>query len=303
MEKVTVFLLSSNRPNFIGETIDSIAGQSSKNFKLIVSDNSSNDEVEKLIKNKYQDLSYIRRTPRLPALEHFKTVLSEVKSEYFVIFHDDDLMHEDYISRMVEVLDQDASLSAVGCNAWIIKDDNITKRIFFQQKERKKIIRTNEDLITPYLRFLDRVAPFPGYMYRTEKVKGLFLDASEGGKYSDTSFLMKVAARSSICWLKDPLMYYRFHSGNDSGENSIPQHLRLLRFIFKNTSLERQDDLINQYKFAYWLKWILNRDNWKASSCSFRKFRVIATFVFFRGSFILIKNPAIFKRIIYNKIF
>lgn len=303
MEKVTVFLLSSNRANLIGQTIDSIAVQNDKNFRLIVSDNSSNNEVEKLVADKYSNLSYIRRAPRLPALDHFKTVLSEVESEYFVIFHDDDIMHEDYIRRMVDVLDQDPALAAVGCNAQIMKDDNFTRRIFFRQHESKKILRGNEALIAPYLKFLDRVAPFPGYMYRTEKVKGLFLDASEGGKYSDASFLMKVAERSAVCWLKDPLMYYRFHSGNDSGTNSIPQHLRLLRFIFRNTKLDRRSGLIRQYKFAYWLKWVLNRENWKSSNCSRRKLRIVAKFVFFQGSFMLIKDPAIVKRIIYNKIF
>lgn len=303
MEKVTIVLLSSNRPNFIGKTIDSIKVQSENNFRLIVSDNSSNNEVEQIVADKYPDLSYIRRIPRLSALDHFKTVLSEVNSEYFVIFHDDDLMHEDYVSRMVEVLDADASLSAVGCNARIIKDEDFTKRIFFRQQERKKIIQSNEDFIAPYLRFMDRVAPFPGYMYRTEKVRGLFLDVAEGGKYSDVSFLMQVASRAPICWLKDPLIYYRFHSGNDSGTNSIPQHLRLLRFIFRNTELDRRSDLIKQYKFAYWLKWLLNRGNWNFSRYSLRKLRVVAKFVLFQGSFMMIKDPAIFKRIIHNKIF
>lgn len=303
MEKVTVFLLSSNRANFIGKTIDSITAQKNKNFRLIISDNSSNDEVEELVKSKYSDLFYIRRRPRLPALDHFKTVLSEVESEYFVIFHDDDLMHEDYIHQMSEVLDQNESLAAVACNAWIIKDETLTRKIFFRQKQRENIFISNEELIAPYLKFLNRVAPFPGYMYRTEKVKGLFLDASEGGKYSDTSFLMKVAERAPVCWLKDPLMYYRFHSGNDSGTNNIPQHLRLLRFIVRNTKLDRRNGLIRQYKFAYWLKWILHRENWRVNRCSIGKFRTIAAFVFSQGFFMLIKDPAIVKRIIYNKIF
>lgn len=302
MKKVSVFLLSSDRPKLIVETIDSILAQSYKDFELVVSDNSAHDEVEQLMRSRYPQVRYVRRTPRRPALVHFETILNEVDSEFFVLFHDDDIMLPGYLERMVSVMNEQTELAALGCNAWIMRDQQITEKKFVNQLEEQKLFTTPEALVTPYLQILTSVAPFPGYMYRSEKVRGLCLKHHEGGKYADVSFLMKVASRGPVCWLGEPLMKYRFHSGNDSGVESIWQQLRLLRFVYKNTSFNRRSDLVKQYRFAYWTRWLLNRKNWKTDRFFLSKFKTIASFVLGYGTYALITQPVLWKRIITKKI-
>lgn len=82
--KVTVYVMSHERPAFVAETIDSILSQTYKNFEIIVSDNSEHDEVERLVRTRYPAVRCVRRKPSLPALDHFRAVLSEIDAEYFV---------------------------------------------------------------------------------------------------------------------------------------------------------------------------------------------------------------------------
>jgi glycosyltransferase involved in cell wall biosynthesis len=296
--KVTVFLLSCDRSNLITTAIDSILAQSFLDFELIVSDNSAHDDVELLLKQFYPEVCYVRRRPQIAALAHFRLILSEVNTEYFVLFHDDDLLLPNYLECALEYFNLDSEASAVGCNAAILKDDTETgKKIFPVEVKDNIYIESSEQLATHYL-FLDGyAAPFPSYMYRTEKIRDLSLNYQEGGKYSDVAFLMKVAQRGPIIWLSEPLMKYRFHSGNDSSSESIGQKLRLLRFVCSNTGIARRGELVNKFRFMYWQRW-LRRDR----TGSAKKQLVIVRFVLGEALNVLFKQPRVLFRLIARRL-
>jgi hypothetical protein len=104
-----------------------------------------------------------------------------------------------------------------------------------------------------------RPAPFPAYMYRTVATRGLFLDAKDGGKYADVAFLFKLVSRGPIQWLSDPLIAYRIHGSNDSGEVNIVQQLRLLRFARKIASPSIDTALADEVRFVMYFRWLRAR--------------------------------------------
>src|SRR5450759_2365677 len=98
MPKVQIFIATYNRSTLVINAINSALNQDFDSFEVIVSDNSSNDETEDLISGfKSKQLTYKRRKPSMPATDHLNSILQEVTSEYFMIFHDDDMMHKDMI--------------------------------------------------------------------------------------------------------------------------------------------------------------------------------------------------------------
>lgn len=254
--KISVYILSHNRPQYILETIDSVLKQTLTDFKLTISDNSTNDDVQDLIKNHHPGLNYIRQEPGLSALAHFKLLLESVDSEYFVLFHDDDIMHPDYLENMISIIENDPGLSAVACNAKIVAEGKNNGKTFFNSTSDIVILNTPEDLFSCYCGLTANIAPFPGYVYRKSKVGNIFLDPKDGGKYSDVSFLMKIMKNGAIAWAKKPLISYRIHSGNDSATISITQKLRLIRFVLKQTSLKKQSAEIKRYRLICWLAWL-----------------------------------------------
>ncbi|MFC3531892.1 glycosyltransferase family 2 protein [Vogesella facilis] len=273
-KEIEIHVLSCNRPEYISLTIDSVLRQSYSSFDLYISDNSSTDDVGDLIKTSYPDVKYVRRTPQLAALDHFKIILQNIEAEYFVLFHDDDIMMPGYIETMRKLIISHPECSAVACNAKIIRNNTKTEADFFHSDYDLLEIKNPEELFLLYCNLTTSAAPFPGYIYRTSKVKDLFLDHKEGGKYSDVSYLMKVAERGPIIWTKQALMHYRIHSGNDSSTINIGQQLRLLRFVFKKTRLTKNSRAIRQYKFRLWSSW-WRKELKKGSRLSTKKMRTI----------------------------
>ena len=54
---------------------------------------------------------------------HTQLVVSELNSEYSVIFHDDDILHPDYIINMSSFLNNNENVVAVGCNGMDFKNN------------------------------------------------------------------------------------------------------------------------------------------------------------------------------------
>jgi glycosyltransferase involved in cell wall biosynthesis len=66
MPSVQIFIATYNRPLLLEAAINSTLNQDFDSFEVIISDNSTNDETEKLI-SRFRDnrLKYIKRRPSL----------------------------------------------------------------------------------------------------------------------------------------------------------------------------------------------------------------------------------------------
>lgn len=250
MSRLSLFVLCHNRPDDARQTLHSILSQTDKDFELIVSDNSSNDEVEHMMRAEFPSVEYRRRQPALFSLAHFNRCMDEVKGEYFCLFHDDDLMHPDFVRHMKEVLDAHPQAAACGCNARIETMGHIEPHPSFRALGRLEKLSSARDLARRYFaRAQSGIAPFPGYVYRTGAVDGLRMDV-EGGKYTDVTWLLSLAMRGPMLWLNEPLMTYRIHGGNDGKVESPRDRLRFLRFLKRNLAVLGRD-LLADYRCSF----------------------------------------------------
>lgn len=254
---VQLFILSRDRQSLCREAVKSAVSQSYSNYEVIVSDNSTNDDVAEMIKSEFPNVTLIKRRPNLSALGHFNRLIEEAHAPYMVLFHDDDILETNYISRMIQHFSKHAGVAAVGSNACLILDERRTPEPLMGNFKGTRVITRPIDLVEPYMGLgLVDPAPFPGYMYRTEKIKGLSLDANNGGKHSDVSFLCQILTRAPLLWIDEHLFNYRIHSGNDSRSESIGDRLSWIRFILKATGVNRRSRAIFDYKFIYWRRWL-----------------------------------------------
>ena len=250
---IQVYILTYNRPEYLLESLDSVLKQDYEDFTVVVSDNSTNDETEQLLREKsIPRFSYVRRNPSIPPLAHFNVVLSEVTSEYFMMFHDDDIMAPDCLATLSTRLDNNTDLAAVGGNASIFWNKNrISSGKFLGKKNQDKVLTTSEELARICLLF-GELAPFPSYMYRRKTVTGLTLDPKQGGKYSDISFLMKILQKGNILWEGRPIMRYRKHTAQDSQGVGIKDALQLLRYILQHTEFSKKSKEVRFFRYKSW---------------------------------------------------
>ncbi len=245
---IQVFIATYNRPDLVVKSIHSVLQQSYKNLEIVVSDNSTDHATQEIIQRDFSDkVNYIRRVPSVDGIAHLNLILKEVSADFFMIFHDDDTMHPDMVETLYRKIHSDSSVAAVAANARIIKGSEFTDKTSFSSRIPSVCITTPDEMAYPYL-CSNRIAPFPSYMYRKEVTQKITMDSTQGGKYSDVSFLMKVVRSGKVIWVNPPQMDYYIHATQDSHTNDFLARLRLIYFISQNTNFKLRSKKMRNYR-------------------------------------------------------
>jgi len=262
MRLIQIFIATYNRPDSVINAVQSTLNQTHNSFEVIVSDNSTNDETGFVISKIEDDrLFYKRRVPSLPVIDHLNVILKEVTSDYFMIFHDDDVMHRDLIKSLYLLMKENSDVIAVGSNANIIKKGKRIKRRFNNSLKNNFKINSIEEMVRAYS--VPSFVPFPGYMYRKEVAQKLRFDIGHGGKHSDVAFIIDLLTIGSVIFVAKPYMDYYIHSEQDSQTydfrafallisyislkmNFQRKHPVLIRMRIQNIYMEAKYNLINQ---------------------------------------------------------
>ncbi len=274
--KVQVILMSYNRPEYISQTIDSIQKQSYPNIDFLISDNSTTNDVELLVKEKYPNINYLRRKRSMNMSEHWNLIISEVYAEYFLMFHDDDVMSRDCVKLLVEAHEKNKFSVACAGNAFIIKNTTLTK------VKHNKNLTENMQFNKVYdfgHRYFDAdhsgVNPFPGYMYRTSLMQQQRFNNREAGKHSDVTFLFKALALGPIVWIKDITMNYRIHDSNDSVGVDIVSLSKLVKFYLKLSKINKHEPKSAEFIIKNYILWMKQEGFSHLKAKSPWRFRII----------------------------
>lgn len=247
---VSVIIPTYNRLNYLLEALDSVLKQKLEDkysFSIIVSDNSTNSDTEKhFSSNLYPNVKYIKRYPTItPGLKHFNTILEEVDTDFFMIFHDDDIMMENMIAKLLACFS--LSTVAVSSNAYILRNNKRTKTTLVPNVCAPVLINTKKELLTCFMTGCG--SPFPGYLYR-RIVSQMRFDFTRYNKYGDLPFTVGTLDYGSIYLTREPLFYYRLHNGQDSFCGDFVGKSRLIHFVVKETGYSRKDKHIVHWRLA-----------------------------------------------------
>ncbi|MFC4182447.1 glycosyltransferase [Saccharococcus thermophilus] len=139
---VSILIPTYNRPHYFELALQSALNQTYENIEIIVCDDSTNDETEKLVTkytSKYDNLTYIKNRTRLGQFENDIKLFNLAKGEYINYLMDDDLFHPQKIEKMMNYYlnDQKNEITLVTShrqlidgNGSLLKDFASTKRLF-----------------------------------------------------------------------------------------------------------------------------------------------------------------------------
>lgn len=114
--RVSIGLPVYNGADFIAAAVDSLLAQTYGDFELVISDNASTDDTERLCRERAaidSRVRYFRNETNLGAMRNFNRVFQLAQGEYFKWAAHDDLLEPAYLERCVAALDADASLVLV----------------------------------------------------------------------------------------------------------------------------------------------------------------------------------------------
>jgi glycosyltransferase involved in cell wall biosynthesis len=113
---VSIGLPVRNGGRYLGEAVRSVLDQQHDRLELVISDNASDDATEEISRQFARSdtrVRYHRQSQDIGLVANFNSALHLARGTYFKWMGDDDRLAPSYVSRCVEVLDDDAALILV----------------------------------------------------------------------------------------------------------------------------------------------------------------------------------------------
>ena len=140
MVKVSIGLPVFNGEKYLRTTLDSILNQTFSNFELIISDNASKDETQRICseyQKRDQRIKYIRQENNLGPFANVEFLMRAATSPYFMLVGDDDLYDQTYIEKMYAMAESDPTLGLIFSDfAYVLPNNTIVSasdRIIYSQ--------------------------------------------------------------------------------------------------------------------------------------------------------------------------
>jgi glycosyltransferase involved in cell wall biosynthesis len=135
--KITICVSTYNRLVFLPRLFNSIASQKYKNYEVIVTDNSSTNDIENYIKeNSFGfPITYIKNNPPLSFAHNWTAGMHFSKSEWIKVMHDDDFFSsDDALGIFAQEMDADFDIIFSGYNAYFENNQALTNKTINQEK-------------------------------------------------------------------------------------------------------------------------------------------------------------------------
>lgn len=301
--KMSVIVPTHGRVGLFKETLKSLLMQTSKEFEIIVTDDSSNEEeqiaIKKLVEdamteNKEINIKYIFSVPNLLQAKNTNQGLEKASGEYLRILHSDDILAPKCIETEIEAFDENPECYFLNHSARPFCGD-------FKYKENERVYISKFNIFDAWI----KKAIFTGCVLPTSLAfrKEVYLNIggmNEHYKFlCDWDFFFRILLNEYLCVRNEALFISGSLTGWRQHNDSITSTMSLTHFTEFGELLR---SIISEYKKHKILKKKdLNKEIKRA--IEYRYNRLLDDYEKY-GNFILPKLPLKYlKRDKYAKMF
>jgi glycosyltransferase involved in cell wall biosynthesis len=231
---VLILMGTFNGERFIREQLDSIAAQTHKNWKLVVSDDGSTDQTVKIINSWITAIGgnrvELRCGPKKGFVHNFLSMACDprLNADYYAFCDQDDVWFEDKLARAIEILKTAGNAQeTLYCGRTIYTDENL--KIIGTSPLCKRAPRFENALV--------QSLAGGNTMIFNQLTKSL-LDAT--GTVAHTShdwwlYQLVSGVRGRVIYDSEPKLFYRQHTGAlIGGKTGLKSIVTRLRQLFSN---------------------------------------------------------------------
>ena len=268
--KVVIFVLTYNRVNYLKSALESILNQTYSDFILNVLDNCSNDGTEEYVKSiEDKRVNYIRHEHNLGGIGNISYAFKNCAGDYFAVFHDDDILHDNLLKEEVAYLENHEDCMAVSCLANNIDENGEYTKIINEEKYDERIF-CHEQFFHEYLN-KQKSFTFPATVYITEFIKNNNITIlSTPGPCIDVVIYMELEKKGgTIAEIPKTLLDYRIYKSQDSSSNLEEMLIKLIHFLSNDEyygNLLTEDELGRTKYFKWYFRRLLARQTSKCIS-------------------------------------
>ena len=216
--KVTVLIPTFNRAKLLKRAIASVLQQSYSEICIVVCDNASTDDTELVVRELLEfdrRIIYFRHPTNVGGLENFRYAFGLVRTQYFCILSDDDLLTKDFIFDSVKVLSDNSNVGFVIQNSlWINEQGDLISTGGYPMNGELKLFCDHNrfdafhNFQVPYI--------WTGMLFRGE-LACLYFDRSMCNDIgSDFRYLFRVISKYNYAYLAKVGALFTSHSGSMS---------------------------------------------------------------------------------------
>ncbi len=254
MPKVTIAIPTYNRPVYLAETLKSLLKQTFSDFQIIVFDDKSDFSAPDFLRQ-FNDprISFLRSEFLLGGnAKNFQRICNfKFKTEYVMIFHDDDCLHPEALKRQVEILGQHPEISLVLTGMKFVSD--FSKMFEFENLSAQPQWSLVDKAGFTRLILRGVNIPFNSALYRADIIKDIAPFQEKYGKWCDRPYMISSIKDGKAAFLKEILVNYRIHPGQDSQGSTNPKADReFARQLFSFYKLSLPEPLAGEDKNLFY---------------------------------------------------
>lgn len=209
---IQLFITTHNRANYLQASIESILNQTAGVTHLTILDNESTDNTQAVVESyAHRGVRYVKTTG---FLGNFHTVKKLTTLPYVMLFHDDDLLHPQYLEFALNELNTHPNLVLLTTRYVEFTDSTIPTfeasadpDVFFFQTQKE---------FARFLYFKECVA-YASAIYRSDVFLATPLDYERYSKFNDWPFMVSIAGQGASVIFKDPQLFrVRRHPNQDT---------------------------------------------------------------------------------------
>jgi hypothetical protein len=210
---VTVGIPTYNRAASLRDTIASVLSQSYRDFRLLVSDNASDDETPDVVAS-FADprIEYLPSARNIGMIGNFNRLIHHAETPFLVLLPDDDLLYPDHLRCVVDVLERYPSVGVVHTAYDLVDSDStvLSRGANLLGTAQALTIESTHDFLERAL-CSNPIVSFPSAIYRTEAIKDAEGLREEEEPFSDVPMWMRIALNWDFAFLSRPLVAFRVH--------------------------------------------------------------------------------------------
>jgi glycosyltransferase involved in cell wall biosynthesis len=232
--RISIIMLTFNRPQYIGRAIESIGRQTVDDWELIVVHDGPNQEIEDILRRweeREPRLRYFRRKDWGNIAEATNFGIRQARGSYIAILDDDDFWRiPDKLERQIRFLEENQDYVACGGGAVCI-DQMDRETLSYLKPESDVQIKSVALLANPMIHSTTL------YRAAAAHAAGLYDESLAG--FQDWDFFLKLGRHGKLYNFPEHFLAYRIWTGGRSFESPTPNTAAALRIVRRHGSAYR----------------------------------------------------------------